>query len=357
MQTSPSSVAPFPGRVTWIDGARGIAIVLVVLFHAGMFTVPTGLASAWWEPLNLVFALLRMPLFFLVAGMLAVGAVTRSWPELWRTRLAVLVWVFVVWTVLRFAYYQVIPEPIDLNQSSWLDFVLSIVRPSNGLWFLFALALFLIAAKALHGRAHRWLVLAVAAVASSFAHGGVSFGNVTYDGIMKYFVFFMIGLYLREPIVRFVHRRRWLATFALLAVFTAAIVLRGATGWFVDAVTAVPVGLIAVAFGLCLARALAGTTFTLPLARPLEHLGRRTLQVYVTHILLLSTFTSVLLPFADTAVVAALRPAMPVLMSAIAIPLSLAIAAGCARVPVLRLLYVAPAWFARDRAGTATSRG
>ncbi len=352
MQTSPTvSTARATGRVTWIDGARGIAIILVVLFHAGMFTVPTGLASPWWEPLNLVFALMRMPLFFLVAGMLAVGAVQRSWPALWRTRLAVLVWVFVVWTVLRFAYYQVVPEPIDLNQSSWLDFVLSVVRPSNGLWFLFALALFLVAAKALHGRVNRWIVLAVAAVASSIAHGGVTFGNVTYDGIMKYFVFFMLGLYLREPIIRFVHRRRWPATAALLVAFAAAIVLRGATGQFVDALTAVVVGLIAVAFGLCLARNLARTPATRPLSRPLEHLGRRTLQIYVTHILLLSTFTSLLLPFADTPVIAALRPVMPVVMSAVAIALSLVIAAGAARVPVLRLLYVAPAWFSRERAG------
>ncbi|MCR2793903.1 acyltransferase family protein [Microbacterium sp. zg.Y625] len=352
MQTShPVTTARATQRVTWLDGARGIAIILVVLFHAGMFTVPTGLASPWWEPLNLVFALLRMPLFFLVAGMLAVGAVQRSWPALWRTRLAVLVWVFVVWTVLRFAYYQVIPEPIDLNQSSWLDFVLSIVRPSNGLWFLFALALFLVAAKALHGRVNRWIVLAIATVASSVAHGGFTFGNVTYDGIMKYFVFFMLGLYLREPIIRFVHRRRWPAAVALLVVFAAAIALRGATGWFVDAATAVPVGLVAVAFGLCLSRNLARTPFTRPLSRPLEHLGRRTLQVYVTHILLLSTFTSVLVPSADTGVLTMLQPVMPVLMSAIAIALSLLVAAGCERVPVLRLLYVAPAWFARDRAG------
>ncbi|MBD7957074.1 acyltransferase family protein [Microbacterium sp. Sa4CUA7] len=339
----PATTARATARVTWIDGARGIAIILVVLFHAGMFTVPTGLASPWWEPLNLVFALLRMPLFFLVAGMLAVGAVQRPWAALWRTRLAVLVWVFVVWTVLRFAYYQVVPEPIDLNQSSWTDLVLSVVRPSNGLWFLFALALFLVAAKVLVGRVNRWLVLAVAAVASSIIFGGVTFDNVAHDGIVKYFVFFMIGLYFREPIIHFVHRRRWAATAGLLVVFAAAIVLRGMTGSLIDALTAIPVGLVAVAFGLCLARSLART----PLSRPLEHLGTRTLQVYVTHILVLSSLTSLLLPFADTAVVAALRPVMPGLMSAVAIALSLLIAAGAARVPALRLLYVAPAWFSR----------
>ncbi|MCR2801565.1 acyltransferase family protein [Microbacterium sp. zg-Y818] len=335
------------GRVTWLDGARGIAIVLVVLFHAGMFTVPTGLASPWWEPLNLVFALLRMPLFFLVAGMLAVGAVRRSWPQLWRTRLAVLVWVFLVWTVLRFAYYQVVPEPIDLNQSSWTDFVLSVVRPSNGLWFLFALALFLIAAKALDSRVNRWVALGVAGLAATVMYGGVTFHNVAYDGIAKYFVFFLIGLHFRQSIIHAVHRRRWAATAALLLLFAASIVLRGATGWLMDAVTAIPVGLLAVAFGMCLARNLVGTA----LSRPLEHLGQRTLQVYVTHILLLSTFTSILMPFADTPALAALRPVMPILMTAVVIPLSLVIAAGAARVPVLRLLYVAPAWFSRERVG------
>lgn len=336
-------------RVTWIDGARGLAIVLVVLFHAGMFTVPTGLASPWWEAVNLVFALLRMPLFFVVAGMLAVGAVRRSWSALWRTRLSVLVWVFLVWTVLRFAYYQVIPEPIDLNQSSWVDFVLSVVRPSNGLWFLFALAVFLVAAKALDGRIDKRIPIAVAGVAATIMYAGPTFNNVAYDGVVKYFVFFLIGLHFREAIIRFVHRRGPAATAALGLAFVAAVTVRGATGWIVDALTAIPVGLIAVALGLCLARTLARTG----MAAPLEHLGRRTLEVYVTHILVLSSMTSLLIPFADAPAVATLRPVMPVILTAIAIPLSLLIAAAASRLPVLRLLYASPAWFSRDRSPVA----
>lgn len=328
-------------RVAWIDGARGIAITLVVLFHAGMFTVPTGLGSPWWASVNLTFALFRMPLFFLVAGMLATGAVSRSWRELWRTRLSLLTWVFLVWTVLRFAYYRVIPEPIDLNQSSWLDFVLSIVRPSNGLWFLFALAVFLVFAKLVSGRRSRGVAIGVAAVAACVMYAGFTFDNVAYDGIVRYFVFFLLGLQFRDRIIALADRCGWLVTAGFAALFVAGIGVRGVTGGFVDALTAIPIALFGVAAGIGVARNVSGNV----VGRLLEHLGRKTLQVYVTHILLISTMTTLLLPVAETSVVGMLRPVTPILMAALAIPLSLLIAAGAERVPVLRCLYESPAWF------------
>lgn len=332
-------------RMTWIDVARGVAISLVVLFHAGMFTVPTGLAPGWWSEVNLAFALLRMPLFFLVAGALSVGAVERPWPRLWSTRLAVLVWAFVLWTILRFAYYQVFPEPIELNQSSWLDFVLSVVRPSNGLWFLFALVLFVVAAKAIGSRVPRLPVLIVAAIASVVLHAGVSTGNVAYDGILRYFFFFLIGLWFRDLVIRVVESMRPLTAAALLLTFVVGIGLRVVTGTVGDTITALPVAAAGL-LGVLGASKLVADTW---IARPFAHLGRRTLQVYVTHVLLLSAMTSLLLALPG-GIPGPLSTALPVLMALAAILLSLLFARAAESLPVTRLLYTPPAWFSRSAA-------
>jgi len=341
------------GRIAWIDVARGIAISLVVLFHAGMFAVPTGLAPPWWTDLNLAFALLRMPLFFLLAGALAVGALRRPWPELWTTRLAVLVWVFVLWTLLRFLYYRVMPEPIELNQSSVIDLVLSVVRPSNGLWFLFALVVFLVVTKLAAGRTARVIALGVAILSSLVLHSPFTTGNVAYDGILRYYVFFLVGVMFRDRLLALVARLSPLAVAGLFAAFVAGLVLRAGTGVVVDIATALPVAAAGALATLGLARIIApgrpGPVSAL--GRPFAHLGSRTLQVYVTHVLVLSAITSGLLLARTTSlagVVAVVAPVLPLLMAALAVGASLVIARAAEALPVTRLLYTAPAWFSRS---------
>jgi len=332
------------GRIAWIDVARGIAISLVVLFHAGMFAVPTGLAPAWWTDLNLAFALVRMPLFFLLAGALSVGALQRSWRRLWTTRIAVLVWVFVMWTVLRFLYYRVMPEPIELNQSKWIDLVLSVVRPSNGLWFLFALVVFLVVTKLAAGRAARAIALGIATLASLVLHAGATTGNVAYDGILRYFVFFLAGVMFRDLLVRTVERLNGLAVAVLLAGFVAGLALRGATGTVVDVLTALPVAVAGALGTLGVSRLLARRA----LGRPFAALGGRTLQVYVTHVIVLSALTTGLTALGGGSSLAALAPVLPLLMAVVAIVVSLLLARAAEAHRVTRLLYAAPAWFTRS---------
>ncbi|NMA77488.1 MAG: acyltransferase family protein, partial [Actinomycetales bacterium] len=68
-------------RIAWLDLVRAASIVLVVLYHVGagagyaLLPKDSSSAGAWWSSVNLALAPVRMPLFFLVSGMLAVRAV------------------------------------------------------------------------------------------------------------------------------------------------------------------------------------------------------------------------------------------------------------------------------------------
>ena len=57
-------------RETWIDVAKGMAIILVVLFHASTFMDEIGLAGSWGR-LAVSMDTFRMPLFFFTAGIFA----------------------------------------------------------------------------------------------------------------------------------------------------------------------------------------------------------------------------------------------------------------------------------------------
>ncbi|MGX9348907.1 acyltransferase family protein, partial [Microbacterium sp. KNMS] len=55
-------------RVKWVDTARGIAIIAVVVFHATLVLAPLGAGSAWARYINLLDTF-RMPLFFFASGL------------------------------------------------------------------------------------------------------------------------------------------------------------------------------------------------------------------------------------------------------------------------------------------------
>ena len=67
--TDPLRAINAPSREVWVDTAKGIAIILVVLFHAIIFTNRVDLAWLWPIPAGILDTF-RMPLFFLLAGAL-----------------------------------------------------------------------------------------------------------------------------------------------------------------------------------------------------------------------------------------------------------------------------------------------
>lgn len=74
-------------RLEWVDAAKGLAIVLVVLTHASMYAETIGAESQAWAFANEMFSVLRMPLFFTLAGIFAASWVRRPWPELLRGKI------------------------------------------------------------------------------------------------------------------------------------------------------------------------------------------------------------------------------------------------------------------------------
>jgi surface polysaccharide O-acyltransferase-like enzyme len=155
-------------RIAWVDVAKSLAIVLIVLYHvsgwffAFVFEGASHPAAAIWRDVSVLLTPMRIPLFFVVSGVLAYRAVRRSWRELALTRLGDLLWPFAVWTVLISPLWFV---RLEGTGSDGLPAVLGAVAFAGAhLWFLTALAAFLLVAK-LTWRAPVPAVLAAAALA------------------------------------------------------------------------------------------------------------------------------------------------------------------------------------------------
>lgn len=332
-----------PTRVDWVDAAKGAAIIAVVLVHSGQWATLTGLVPDFWRIVNLVLILFLMPLFFLASGLFARAVITRSWRELWRTRLSPLMWALLVWSVIRFCYFLVVPNPTGMDETNIVDLLLTPVRPSNGLWFLFALAVFLVVAKALDGRLDWRIQLGIAALISIWFFARADTGNIAWNGMGRYVLFFMAGLFFRDRITSFVERRGLLAGLLCglaFVAFTAAVLLvRGRAPWITGAL--VLASLLAIAAGLVISRFLV----RFERLRWLPWVGRNTLPVYVLHIFFVNVLIGLVLLLGDQPWLVALRLAVPFAVALVSVLLALGLWRVTRDIPVLRFGYVPPRWF------------
>lgn len=150
---SPAPATPSE-RLHWVDFAKAAAILLVVLYHVSItgvdFLFPGSESPALkaWEEISRMLLPVRMPLFFLTAGMLASTAVRRPWKASWRPRFADILWPYLVWSLMfagiaGFAYQP--DDPFGYTQFS----LATIPQGGTAYWFLPVLVVFFVFAKVL----------------------------------------------------------------------------------------------------------------------------------------------------------------------------------------------------------------
>ncbi len=282
-------------RVDWVDAAKGISILLVVLYHCTSLSEAAGFEVTYSLRLNHLLQPIRMPLFFFVAGIFAGSAVAKSWPDLFRRKVLLMAWLLLLWALIRIAWSTWVLPVFPSEVGNWWSVPMALVRPSNGLWFLWSLAIFFVVAKILRGRL-RVIGLVIALVASiggmgyAFSDSGLtSFLNyLPYRNSIKYFFFFFVACSFpmaalsldRIPLFRGL-------IFASIAMIT--------TLWFRDHTGGVLmkglIGFVSCCVGVAWLLFISRFSMRLPgVGALLSWIGRNTLPIYVSHALIITLF-------------------------------------------------------------------
>ena len=323
------------GTRAWVNFAKGVAIVMVVVYHTSLYLQHAGILGVP-NRLKIVLELFPMPAFFLIAGLFNARAMSFRFPQLWKRRIWPLLYLYLVWSVIRFVFYVIVPglngELGELPASNPISLALAFVWPSSSYWFIYALALFSLAAWLLH-RLPAPVHLAIAAIISTaFTAGLINAHNVGWNRVGSLYVFYVLGSLYARPIFAAMAKVSPLRTVAVATLFIAVgltlVVLP--VRWLPFLVLVAQA--LAVALGFQLSAYLARIR---PLAF-VANLGAQSLQIYLLHLFIIVP-TAGLLGLATLHVPRSVGAVLQVILVTVAIVGSLLLAKVTTR---FRWLYV-----------------
>jgi uncharacterized membrane protein YcfT len=294
-----------PSRINWIDYAKGICIIMVVMMHS---TLGVGEALqgegflhkivAWARPF-------RMPDFFLLAGLFLSRSLEKNWREFADKKILHFLYFYFLWMLIQILTkqgYLIVTNP----PAFFYELGLAFLEPYTTLWFIYILPMMFVLVKLLKNQP-KWLILGLAIAAESSRRiTGWHTDWIIIDEFPVRFVYFYAG-YIFAPLIfswvvwvqknitlSCVYLVIW-AAISAVAVFTPAIILPAA---YVPAhmVSAQPIEFGSLAFypGLSLVFGCLGASAVIAVAgllakydtfKALRYLGQHSLVVYVSFFL------------------------------------------------------------------------
>lgn len=200
-------------RVDWVDYAKGICIVLVVMMHSTLgVEAAMGTTGAlhtfieWARPF-------RMPDFFLISGLFLARRIDGTWRDYLDSKVVHFLYFYFLWMTIQFLFkgYGIWAEggPAGLVQ----QYLLAVLEPFGTLWFIYLLPVFFVVTK-LTRPLPPLLVFAVAAALEILP---IHTGWIMVDEFAARLVYFYAGYWLARPIFRFADDMQSLTTPGLLA--------------------------------------------------------------------------------------------------------------------------------------------
>ena len=135
-------------RLQWVDTAKGISIILVVMMYS-VFNVgsDTGEPGFWHYVIGFATPF-RMPEFFLISGLFLSLVIARPWRAYADRRVLHYFYFYALWAVIHLVMKVGLASgsPLDMAQ----QIALAVVEPYGVLWFIYLLAVFSAATKLLY---------------------------------------------------------------------------------------------------------------------------------------------------------------------------------------------------------------
>ncbi|MFO1149647.1 MAG: acyltransferase family protein [Alsobacter sp.] len=351
-----AAALPDENRVAWVDYAKGVCIILVVMMHS---TLGVGEAMGGEGVLHTVVAFsrpFRMPDFFLVSGLFLARVIDRDWRTYLDRKVVHFAYFYVLWVLIQTAF-KAPPLAMAGDWQALRPFLLAPVEPFGTLWFIYLLPIFFVVTRLLRPASPALVLALGVALETARIHTGWT----VIDEFASRWVYFLAGAYLAGPVFAFaaaVSARPALAVLGLIAWAVVEALAVFATGPVLGAPNLAAAPLFSLVFGF--SGALAVVAVATLLARSgaagvVRACGRNSLAIYLAFFLPMAVSRALLLRSGlalDVGLVSAL-----VTLCGVAAPLAFA---ALVRGTRLAWLFERPAAFRlepRARVGLAAQAG
>jgi uncharacterized membrane protein YcfT len=185
-----------PARIDWVDYAKGICIVMVVMMHSVLGVEAAAGQTGFMHPLVAFAKPFRMPDFFLISGLFLSVVIDRDWRTYLDRKVVHFAYFYVLWVTIQFGF----KAPSIAADTSWTHagfmYLESFIEPFGTLWFIYLLPVFFVVTKLT--RQMPPLVIWGLAAALEMAH--IVTGWTVIDEFCSRFVYFYSG-YLFADVV------------------------------------------------------------------------------------------------------------------------------------------------------------
>ena len=336
--TRPAPTPTTRRRETWIDVAKGMAILLIVFTHSGLYLNSHDFATpSWWGPVDAALTTVRLPTFFLISGLFMRNSLKRSDQEFLASKVVPMVWLYLLWTFLWGVTIGVYTHGLAGGMLQWIK---SSATVTNGTWYLIALPVYFLVWRITHEWRPSVLWPSAVALSLVFSMQLVTTGSWGLDRMLKLMVFFLIGAHFPDIIRRMVRAiPAWVALAAVPVLYLAFRTPLPTSS--LSSLRTALFPLVAVPVFLALARLIDSGHG----AGWLRWLGKNTLPIYVLHMIALELGVRFIPSFMFGAP-ANTVDLVPFVLTAFAISLSLGVWYVTRRIPGF---YSLPDW-AREQA-------
>jgi uncharacterized membrane protein YcfT len=220
------------GRIDWVDYAKGICIVMVVMMHSVLGVELAAGQTGFIHPLVAFAKPFRMPDFFLISGLFLSVVIDRDWRTYLDRKVVHFAYFYVLWVTIQFGF----KAPGFAAETGWphvgFMYLESFIEPFGTLWFIYLLPVFFVVAKV----TRRMPPLMIWGVAALLEMAHIATGWTVIDEFGARFVYFYSGYLFAHHVFALSDRARaWpalaLAGLAAWALINGGLVVSGFSEW------------------------------------------------------------------------------------------------------------------------------
>src|SRR3954464_5871870 len=276
-------------RIDWVDYAKGICIVMVVMMHSVLGVEKAVDHTGFMHGMVAFAKPFRMPDFFLISGLFLSIVIDRDWRTYLDRKVVHFAYFYLLWVTIQFGF----KAPSFAAGTGWghvgFLYLESFIEPFGTLWFIYLLPVFFVVTKL----ARTMPPLAIWAAAAALEMTHVATGWTVIDEFCSRFVYFYSGYWFAASVFALSDRARArpalsIAGLVLWALVNGALVEFGYGEW----------PLVSLALGLAGASAIIVTGALLARAHWLNFLrfcGEHSIVIYLAFFLPMAATRTALL--------------------------------------------------------------